>query len=192
MGVAVQPRPLTRRGRALVAFTALGLAFMWAAALHAYLALPEEALVPTHFGPGGEPTSWGSKDALLWLALALSAAPLVILAAVKFRFTLLERAPYLLSLPAFLTRLHELSFEERGRWVNMYFEALAGLGAALTYLMLYLYLALLQALSSGQLSGLVVPSTMTSVIALLAAFLLYLRRLSRRLAAQLKALHAQA
>ncbi|WP_072312647.1 DUF1648 domain-containing protein [Agrococcus sp. Marseille-P2731] len=58
-----------------------GIALLGSAATAAWLVLQYPSLpdvIPTHFGPGGEPDAWGSKASVLWLAgVALALAALV-------------------------------------------------------------------------------------------------------------------
>ncbi len=95
----VEPAPLSETGRALIGMIVLGLAAMWASSIYAFAQLP--ARVVTHFDINGAPTSYGPPSTFLIIPVAFSMAPLLMVAIVGMRFSLLNDYPYLVNLPAF-------------------------------------------------------------------------------------------
>jgi len=136
-----KPESLSRKGKLLAAANLLLIVLMFSIAAYYHSVLPEK--VPTHFGIEGKPNVYGSKDSLLMLPFAFSIAQVIILAIVKLRFTLVNKYPYMINLPAFYANLTKLPVDKRGKWVNRYFEALLlfslGIGIYLAILELSIY-----------------------------------------------------
>ena len=99
MKLTVAPAPLGVLGRAFVALIVVLLVLIWLIGLYAYTTLPDR--IPTHFGLSGKPDAFGNRLTFLLLPIAFSLAPLIILLIIKLRFTLINKFPYLVSLPAF-------------------------------------------------------------------------------------------
>lgn len=177
--------PLGHKGRILIAALLVELAFMWSWGLYSYALLPE--VVPTHFDTDGEPTAYGEKTAYLIMLLALSIAPITILLLTSFRFALLNRHQYLINLPAFYFLLTKLPFDERGRWVNRYFEAVLLLGCGLNLVMIFIELETYKGAMLGRMSSSFLQILTLAIAALLAAFIYYLRALSMQLKAIVEA-----
>jgi uncharacterized membrane protein YhdT len=133
----IRPTSLSKHGRILIGILLFFFALIWAVGLYAYFTLPER--VPTHFGFSGKPDSFGTKSIFLLLPLAFSIAPLIFLVVIKYRFTLINRYPYLINLPAFFA-IFELPSERRGYWLNRYFELVLVLGVALVVFLLVILL----------------------------------------------------
>jgi len=178
MGDFAPKRPLSGKGKALLAAILVELLLMWGSALYMYTSLP--GVVPTHFDLGGMPTVYGEKIILLVIPLAFSAAPIIFLAITKFRFALVNKFPYLINLPAFYMSLAKLPFEERGKWINKYFEASLLMGSALTLLMLLMELEIYRGAVEGRLSGLL-PPFLAALFAVIGLYIYYLRILAKRL-----------
>ncbi|RLI83578.1 hypothetical protein DRP04_01090 [Archaeoglobales archaeon] len=136
-----KPESLSRKGKLLAAANLLLIVLMFSIAAYYHSILPEK--VPTHFGIEGKPNAYGSKDSLLVLPFAFSLAQVIILVVVKLRFTLVNKYPFMINLPAFYANLTKLPVDKRGRWVNRYFEALLqfslGIGIYLAILELNIY-----------------------------------------------------
>jgi hypothetical protein len=173
------PEPMTSAGRRLSVFIILELVALWGVGLGAFLTLPER--VVTHFNAAGTPDAHGSKSMFLFLPIAFSIAPVIVLAATAVRFRLINDYPYLINLPAFFADVWARPLAERGRWVNLYFERVLALGAALTAYMLVLMLVIYRGTLDERLSPWFLPSVLASPIALVTLFMMSLRRLSRRL-----------
>jgi len=173
------PTPLSTRGRVMMGLVILGLIAIWLLGLYAYLTLPER--VPVHFDSSGKVTSYGTKGIYLVLPLVLSPAPLIFLLITKFRFTLVNKYPYLLSLPAFFTWIDRIPPERRGVWVNRYFKALLGLGTLLTGFLLLIEWAIYWGALEGRLPSWFTLASFLAPLAFIAPFIYYLFRLSREL-----------
>ena len=184
VGVEASPRPLGPLGRALAALIAAGAAAMWASSLYVYSTLPEGALIPAQFSLSGEPIAYGPKSELLWEALLLSLIPSAFLALVRLRFALVRRLPYIVP-SLILDRLRVIGVEERGAWVNRYFEALLGLGASLTYIVLALYLTVLEGRLAGHLEPIPFELLVLASLTLSTGFTLSIAWISRQLAKRL-------
>lgn len=174
----IEPRPLTRRGVALAWLIVLELIVIWVLAIYSYLTLPQ--VVPVHFGWNGEPTRYGEKIELLFLAVPLSIAPSIFLLITKYRFTLINKYSYLVNLPAFFTYITKIPKERRSLWVNRYFESLLAFGAAITFFLLLIeYEVYLSALQGRVHPWLVfVPLT---IVGSIIPLIFYLRRLSQEM-----------
>lgn len=122
--------PMSVKGVMMVILIVLGLLGMWILAIYACLTLPHE--VPAHFGFSGEPNRYGDKSTFLILPAAFSIAPIIFLLLAKYRFTLINKHPYLINLPAFFIYISKIPKERRGLWVNRYFEVILCLGVVLT------------------------------------------------------------
>ncbi|NOZ58209.1 MAG: DUF1648 domain-containing protein [Euryarchaeota archaeon] len=171
----IQPVPLGAKGRLLVISVISGLLGMWMLAVYAYLTLPQE--VPVHFGFDGEPTRYGDKSTFLILTAAFSIAPVIFILLTKYRFTLINRHPYLVNLPAFFTSISKIPEERRGLWVNRYFEGVLYLGAALTFSLLIMEIGIYAGKIHGKLPSWFMPFSLSLPVWLILPFLLYLRRL---------------
>ena len=86
MNDQINPEPLNKTGKVMVALIILEVIVMWMFAIYACLTLPQE--VPVHFGFKGEPTRYGDKSTFLIVPAAFSTAPVIFLLLTKFRFTL--------------------------------------------------------------------------------------------------------
>ncbi|MCL4436218.1 MAG: DUF1648 domain-containing protein [Thaumarchaeota archaeon] len=138
--------PLSGKGKALLILNLVGLAFIWATGLYAYMSL--KGVIPTHFGLSGRPDGYGSSDVFLIVMPLISIAPLIIMLTARYRFTLINKYPYLINLPAFYAYIMGVPFERRAYWVNRYFEVLLAIGTFLTFylnlLLLGIYLGTIQ------------------------------------------------
>ncbi len=157
----------------------VGLAFIWATGLYAYMSI--KGVIPTHFGPSGQPDAYGSSEVFLIVTPLISIAPVAIILVARYRFTLVNKYPYLVNLPAFYAYITRVPFERRGYWINRYFEAMLAIGAFLTLyfnlLLLEIYLGTVQeALPSGFL-----PTTFMMMPLMVGALFYYFYRLSNQM-----------
>jgi len=145
----IQPAELTSRGKLLAKLNVLAVIFLWIYPLFFQSLLPET--VPVHFNLEGKPDRQGSKEELLLIPLSLSIAPLIILLATKYRFTLINRYPYLVNLPSFYINIGKIKPERRSYWVNRYFELLLLFSLLMTLSFILLEHAIFSAALSGEL-----------------------------------------
>jgi len=172
-------------GRAAAALTVVIIAAMWAHVLLAYNMLPER--IPTRFDKEGRPIAYSSKRILLAMVALLTITPALMLTIVWLRFTLVNRYSYMVSLPAFFTKLGELPPIERSRFVNRYFEAMSVVALALAALMYLLEVAILKAAAGRAAAVKLIPVAVAGwVAAVMTGLILYLRRMSRELESSLE------
>ncbi len=176
--------PLSVKGKMMVTLIVLELLGMWILAIYAYLALPQE--IPAHFGFTGEPTRYGNKLEFLVLPAVFSIAPISFLLLTRYRFTLINKHPYLINLPAFFTYISKIREERRGLWVNKYFEAMLCLGFVLTISLLIIELEIFLGAFYGRLPAWFTPFSLTLPIWLILPFVFYLRKMSLKLKEEAK------
>jgi len=127
----------------------LGVLAMWGLAFYAHGKLPKE--IPGHFGFNGEPTRYDSKTTFFILPAAFSIAPIILLVLARFRFTLFNKYPYLLNLPAFYVNISKIPKERQTFWINRYFEVIIFLEAVLTLSFLILEYGIYHGSLAGKL-----------------------------------------
>jgi uncharacterized membrane protein len=126
----VPKSPLSGNGKILFGLNILGFIVIWGLGIYAYLSV--ESMIPTHFNFAGEPDAYGSGEIFLIMPPLLSIAPAIILLITNFRFSLVNKHPYLINLPAFYLYMPKIPLERRGYWFNKYFEAILAVGAFIT------------------------------------------------------------
>jgi|Deesub1362A_J573_1020465.scaffolds.fasta_scaffold00076_127 uncharacterized membrane protein len=178
----ITPEPISTKGRMMIGLLFLGFIALWILGVYAYFTLPER--IPTHFGFSGEPTSYGRREVFLLLPAAFSPAPIIFLIIIRYRFTLLNKYPYLINLPAFFTHITKIPSERRSLWVNRYFKALIVLGVFITYYLLLLEWGIYVGNLTGRLPYWFTPATLLMPLPLILSFLFYLRRLSEKMMAE--------
>jgi uncharacterized membrane protein YhdT len=177
--MSVVPSPLSNRGRILfVALTVLAVA-IWIIGLYCYFLLPKE--VPTQFAFSGEPTHYGARSTFLIVPTLSSLFAIIILVVVRFRFTLFSKYPYMLNLPAFFTYIFQIPEQRRGFWLNRYFEAVLGLGIALTLYLTLLMIGSYEGSASGTLPSWFVSAAILFPIAFIVPFIYIMAMLSRQM-----------
>lgn len=157
---------------------------IWLVSIYAYFDLPAE--VPTHFGFTGRPTSYGNKATFLLLPILFSIAPVIFLLIIRFRFTLINKYPYLVNLPAFFTNINKIEENRRSFWINKYFELTAAVGTGITFFLLYLVLMIYKGSLDGCLPSWFVITVFLLPAAILVPFLFALRSLSKRMKAEIE------
>ncbi|AAB91073.1 MULTISPECIES: DUF1648 domain-containing protein [Archaeoglobus] len=179
----ISPSPLTDTGKALLRLNLIAIALLWLYPLLTYSQLPET--VPTHFGAGGEPDRFGSREELLILPAVFSIAPAIILIITKLRFTLINRYPQFINLPAFYMNIGKIREERRSYWVNRYFEPVLLLSLILSAGFLGMEYAIFHATLSGELPLLFYIILIFVIAAPLFIFFLYLSMISAQMSREI-------
>jgi uncharacterized membrane protein len=152
---------------------------IWMTGIYAYSALPDR--IPTHFDISGKPDAFGNRVTFLLLPIAFSLAPLIILLIIRFRFTLVNRFPYLVNLPAFFTQIGRLPEDRQTYWLNKYFEFVAAVGVAVSAFLLALFLGIYSGTLEGEMPWWFTAMTVAIPIIFVVAFIIALRAMSLRL-----------
>ncbi len=127
----------------LIAGNVAVIILMFIVAVYYYSILPER--IPTHFGLGGKPDRYGSKDELFLISFLFSTAQILILTVYKFRFKIWRY----LNLPIDLKRLDE---EKRRIAIDRYFELLLKFFLALGFCLLVLEICVFECMKTGRMS----------------------------------------
>lgn len=175
----VPQKPLGKSARLLVGLVLAGVAGLWLLGLHAYFSFPEH--IPVHFNLSGQPDRFGERSEFLILPLAFSLVPVLLLLLVRYRFALVNRAPYLVNLPAFYIRLSDLAPEEQSDWLNRYFQLLLLLDALVTGYLLVLEWGIIQSTWRQALPGWFLPVTLLGAVLLIVFLVLRLVALKREM-----------
>ena len=175
----IKPAPLSVSGRVLIFIMLLLLALIWVTGLYAYYTLPEQ--VPTRFGFSGKPDAIGSKQVFLYLPPAFSIAPVVFLFLIRYRFPLINKYPYLVSLPEFFSIL-DLPSERRAYWLNRYFELVLMLGVALAIFLLVMLIGIFKGTLDGAMPSWFTALTVALPFGLVVPIVFALRSLSMKMA----------
>ena len=122
--------PFSGIGRILFALNIIGLIALVAIGFYGYFVF--EGQIPTHFDFAGNPDAYGSSTIFLIMMPTLAIAPILIILVTQYRYTFINKYPYLINLPAFYTYIPKIPFEKRGYWVNKYFEAVLAIGVFTT------------------------------------------------------------
>lgn len=171
--------PLSRTGRILLGLNLIGLFLIWFQSLYAYVSL--EGLIPTHFDLSGKPDAYGSSDVFLIVPPIVSIAPVIIILITLYRFTLLNRYPYLINLPAFYAYILKIPSEKRAYWVNRYFEAVLAVGAYLTLFMNLMLWGIYLGTIEEMLPNWWLPLILVEVLIIIPTLIYYFYRLSRQM-----------
>lgn len=137
-------------------------------------------IVTTHYGVNGTP-SYGEKSALLIIPVAYTAVFVLLLLILRYRYTLLEKYPYLINLPSFVYRLgREKNIDLRSRVMQKVFTV---------YSLAFFYVSLLFGTITyfifqlpGSSSAFRLLPLFAIIIALVASVLLLYRRIYRSFA----------
>lgn len=177
--MTVAATPLSRTGKYLSAVLILLLAAMLLMGFYAFVRMP--ARVPTHFGPSGRPDSYGSRGTFLIVPLSFSLAPVIILLVTRFRFSLFNKRPYMLNLPAFYAYIYQIPEARRGFWINKYFELVLALGVALSLYFVVLLAGIYNGIANGGLPSWFTNAAIILPVGLIIPFLYGLQWLSGRM-----------
>ncbi|UNC92915.1 DUF1648 domain-containing protein [Candidatus Contubernalis alkaliaceticus] len=179
MKTVIEPVPLSSKGKTFVYLNALGLVALWGIGIYAFLSLADQ--VPIHFDAVGKPTTYGNKLTLLNIAMALSALPIFFILLARYRFTLINKYPYLINLPTFFLHINKISPKRRGFWVNRYFEILLLVGVVLTFYLVALMMMLFLGAAAESLPSWFATFTIVPPLALLIPTLFLMRTLTKEL-----------
>ena len=184
MEISAIPLPLSKKGRLMIGLLILGLIAIWVLSFYANLTMPENA--PRHFDLSGEPTSYGNNEDSFILPISFSLAPLIFLLIVKYRFLLINKYPYLISLPACFMNINKLQPERRSLWINRYFEAILILGVFITYYELLFEWGIYKGMELGVLFSWLIPIALLVPIIIILPFLYYIHELSKKINAEIE------
>ncbi len=170
---------LSSKGRNLFIGILFIMLLIIAIGLFGYFSFPEK--VPTHFGIDGKPDKYGDKIAFLFLPLILCLGPILILIIVKFRFTLINKYPYLVNLPGFFININKIEFSKRGYWVNKYFELTLWLGLFLSFYLLFIMIMIYYSTMVGEFPVLVYVLVIVFPLLMVVPFFVALSNLSNQM-----------
>ncbi len=126
--------PFGEKGKAMQMFLLTEILIILAVGVVGYFKFP--IFIPVHY-VNGVPSAYGQSWFFPLTAIILSIAPILVLIAVRLRYTLLNKYPYFINMPAFYySELSRLKREKRSYWVNKYFELVLGVGASIGGLMM--------------------------------------------------------
>lgn len=179
MNIVGKYEPLDLKGLVLAVVMVMELIILWVIGLYGYITADDT--IPTHFSIHGIPTTYGSKTTLLIIPAAFSIAPTILLTITKLRFTLINKYPYLINLPAFYTNITKLPPEERGKWINKYFNAILTLGVLLTAWLTIIEIGIIQATINQQTPQWLLPTTLAAPILFIALFIIQLHKIQNQL-----------
>ncbi len=180
----ISPEPFGASAKIAMTVLIASIAAMWALAYYAFITLPDQ--IPAHFGLDGKPDRYGSKIEFLFIAPALTIGPAIILVISKYRFTLINKYPYLINIPAFYSNIYRIPEHRRGFWINRYFEAVLWLGAILGIYLLILEYGMFLSSVSGTLPNWMNFLTFSLPILILIPFIYRIFRLSREMAEEVE------
>ena len=171
--------PLSRIGRILFGLNIIGLVVIFALGLYGYLIF--EGTIPTHYDFAGNPDAYGSSQIFLIMIPTLSTAPVIIMLISYYRFTLINKHPYLINLPAFYAYIPKIAFEKRGYWVNKYFEAVLALGVFTTVEMIVILWGIYIASIEEVLPNWFLPVILLMSFIMIPPLIYYFYKLSKRM-----------
>jgi uncharacterized membrane protein len=141
-----------------------------------YPSLPN--VTPTHYGINGAPNSYGNKSSLLIIPGIFIALFVFLVLILRFRYTLLEKYPYLLNLPSFVYVLGtKTSPSVQGEVINRVFSVFSLSVLYVSLLNLTISLAIMR-----QDAYLLLPSVLAIIAVFIASVLLLYRSIYRRFA----------
>jgi|TARA_B100001971_G_C18126846_1_gene502531 hypothetical protein len=175
----VPKTPLSGIGRILFALNIIGLVVIFALGLYGYLFI--EGVIPTHYDFAGNPDAYGSSQIFLIMIPTLSIAPVIIILISHYRYTLINKHPYLTNLPAFYMYIPKIPFEKRGYWVNKYFEAVLALGVFTTVEMIIILWGIYIASIEEVLPNWFLPVTLLMSFIMIPPMIYYFYKLSLRM-----------
>lgn len=95
--------PLSKTSKAIIIISMIILVATVITGIYYFFNLPN--IVPTHYGLNGKVTTYGSKSVFFIPMFLLFGVVVLLLAILHFRYTLIEKYPYLINLPSFVYRL---------------------------------------------------------------------------------------
>jgi uncharacterized membrane protein len=176
--LSVKHYPLSKAARIAIAIALIFNVLALLSVAYYYPGLPD--IVATHVGLNGVPNSYGYKSTLLTIPVIFLAIFLLLLLVMRFRYTLLEKYPYLINLPSFVYRLGmEKDSKMQGEIIGKVFTV---------YSLVILYVSTLDfAITAAllrQSQGILPPVILTTVFVFVATILLLYRSIYRSFAAK--------
>jgi len=175
----VPPSPFNRTGRVLFSLNLVALVLIWGLGIYMYMSV--EGIIPTHFNFAGEPDAYGSGDMFLIMPPLLSISSIIIILISMYRFTLVNKHPYLINLPAFYAYLPKIPLEKRSYWLNKYFEAVLALGAFLALEMVLILWGIYLGVLEEVLPFWFIPAIVVMSFVMIAPLFYYFYRLSKKM-----------
>jgi hypothetical protein len=170
MTLAPESIPFRSIGKLLLSLNLIGIGVIWLIGIYAYVTL--EGLVPTSFNIEGEPREYTSSDIFLIVLPITSLAPIIVVLITIYRYSLLNKYPYLINLPAFYVYIFKIPIEKRSYWINRYFEIILAIGAILSLFMGLLIWGIYLGSVESKIPDWFLPSTI-SLIPLIIGPLIY-------------------
>ncbi|MCX8056726.1 MAG: DUF1648 domain-containing protein [Ignavibacteria bacterium] len=147
----IKHQPFDIKSRRWVVYNILIILVIWFMGIFAYFNLPD--LIPTHFDLKGNPDAFGKKTIFLILPIILSFAQIIILILVKYRFTLINKYPYLINLPGFFIYINKISNERKSYWLNRYFDLLLKVNFILSLYLLTVFIIIIYSTDQNYLNS---------------------------------------
>jgi len=170
MALAPKAMPFRFIGKLLLSLNLIGIGLMWSIGIYAFITL--EGLVPTSFNIEGEPREYTSSNIFLIILPIMSLAPIIVVLITLNRYSLLNKYPYLINLPAFYSNIFKISVEKRSYWINRYFEIILAVSAVLSLFMGLLLWGIYLGSVESKIPDWFLPSTI-SLIPLIIVPLIY-------------------
>jgi len=171
--------PLSGIGRILFALNIIGLVALVALGLYGYFVF--EGVIPTHYDFAGNPDAYGSSSIFLYMIPALGFAPILIILIVQYRYSLINKHPYLINLHTFYAYIPKIPFEKRGYWVNKYFEAVLAIGVFTTVEMILILWGIYLGTVEEILPNWFVPVVLIMSFIMIPPLIYYFYKLSKRM-----------
>jgi hypothetical protein len=108
-------------------------------------------------------------------------APVILLLIFKYRYTLINKYPFLINIPAFYMKVARLPPEDRGYWVEKYFEALLYFNIPLTVYLIFTYYAIYYSIVTGEMPLLMLILIVVIPIPMTIGFLAHIWRLHKQI-----------
>ena len=140
------------------------------------------AVVPTHWGAGGEPNAYGSSCVTVAiLSGVMPIANIIILVTYFFRWTLVRKYPYLINLPAIAMVLGSERIDEgvKERLIERIFQVSLVIGLAVGAYLLLLELGILYSMITASPTPWVIWVSLAGVPVLIAPPLTMYRKIYR-------------
>ena len=105
-----------------------------------YFYISISGLIPTHFNFAGKPTAYGESTLLYWMLIPISHLSILVLLNVVYyyRWTLINKYPYLINVPAFMMVDRRLDESKKKYYVNKIYSILSLVGVYVGVLMIFI------------------------------------------------------
>ncbi|MGC8479708.1 MAG: hypothetical protein ACP5M9_03510 [Candidatus Micrarchaeia archaeon] len=126
--------PFGQKGKALESFLLTEILIILVVGIIGYYRFP--IYIPVHYF-NGIPNAYGQSIFFPLTALILSIPPLIVFLISRYRYTLLNKYPYFINMPAFYySEITRFKRDKKSIWVNKYFEVVLGVGTSIGAMML--------------------------------------------------------